>query len=384
MEELGIASVFATLCAGLLSFLSPCTLPVLPVYVAFLAGSADDARRGVARTVERSLAFVAGISVVYVALGLGAGALGQLVRSATLTAACGVIVTFFGIYLTGIIRIPALERESHPLSPTGGTGLLGAFVLGLSMSLSWTPCVGPVLAAVIALAASSQGAAAGAVLLAIYALGLGMPFVALALGSNLLVDRVRGLAAQSARLRVTGGVVIACLGVAMTFGAFRQAIDIPAGETHSVTEATGDAAAERPFDFDLRSMTGEQVSLDTYAGRPLLVKFWATWCGPCTADIDQFDALAAEGERTGDFAVATIVAPGMGRELSVDGFELWYLEHGLSFTVLYDVAGGVNARFGIDAYPTYVFYDADGQVFDARVGAIEADRLRDMLLSDDT
>lgn len=381
MEELSIAGAIAAFCAGLLSFFSPCTLPVLPVYVAFLAGSADDADHRTSRTVARSLAFVAGISVVYVVLGFGAGTLGRLVRGATVTAVCGVIVTFFGIYLTGIIRIPALEREGHPLSATGGAGLLGAFVLGLSMSLSWTPCVGPVLAAVLALAASSQGSAAGAVLLALYALGLGLPFVVLALGSRLLVDRVRGLAAQSARLRVVGGVVIACLGVAMTFGAFGQAASAPGEETPSVTEAAADAPAERPFDFDLRSMTGEQVSLDTYAGRPLLVKFWATWCGPCTADIDQFDALAAEGERTGAFAVATIVAPGMGRELSTDEFELWYLERDLSFTVLYDVTGGVNARFGIEAYPTYVFYDADGQVFDARVGAIEADRLRDILLS---
>ena len=382
MDQVSIASVAAAFGAGLLSFFSPCTLPVLPVYLALLAGDAES-RRSLGGTVMRSLAFVLGIAVIYGVLGFGAGTVGGLLRSAVLTAVCGLLVTFFGIYLTGIIRIPALERESHPLSPAGTTGLVGPFVLGLSMSLSWTPCVGPVLAAVLALAATSQGALAGALLLTVYALGLGVPFVALSLGSSLAVERIRGLSAQAARLRVAGGVIIAVMGAAMTIGAFRQAASSASEPQSSVTEEVGQGTGEQalPYDFSLRSMTGDEVSLATYAGRPLLVKFWATWCGPCLMDIDDFDAMAAEGEQSGDYSVATVIAPGMGNELDVDDFELWYLERGLSFTVLYDTAGALNARFGITAYPTYVFYDSEGQVVDARAGAIAAAELKEELLA---
>lgn len=178
-------SLFAALFAGTLSFLSPCVLPLVPPYIVYLTGASLErfADREVETVVKRevvtaALLFVGGFSTVFIALGASASAIGGLMRaySDTLATAAGIIIIIMGLHFLGVTRLSFLMREKR-VAMTKPVGLWGAYVMGLAFAFGWTPCIGPILAAILAVAASEQTLAKGAGLLAIYSAGLGIPFL---------------------------------------------------------------------------------------------------------------------------------------------------------------------------------------------------------------
>ncbi|MCS6779179.1 MAG: cytochrome c biogenesis protein CcdA [Geminicoccaceae bacterium] len=198
MLEVGFLAAFG---AGVLSFLSPCVLPLVPPYLCFLGGlSMEQLQGGVAgeeaaalrrRTVLASLMFVLGFGTVFVTLGATASALGRLLAEWSLVLAqiAGVVIIVLGLHFLGVFKIALLNRDIR-FQPEKPAGLLGAYLIGLAFAFGWTPCVGPVLAGILFVAGTEETVLRGALLLAAYAAGLGLPFVLAAL----LLDRaVAGL-----------------------------------------------------------------------------------------------------------------------------------------------------------------------------------------------
>jgi cytochrome c-type biogenesis protein len=173
--------------AGVLSFLSPCVLPLVPPYLTYMSGAsfqqlrADGATAGSLwrRSVFTSLFFVLGFSVVFIALGATATAFGQVFRQALpiLTPIAGLLIIVMGLHFLGVFRIGLLERQMRHNGPGVASGPVGGFLLGLAFAIGWTPCIGPVLASVLAVAAAQSTAMEGAGLLGVYSLGLGVPFI---------------------------------------------------------------------------------------------------------------------------------------------------------------------------------------------------------------
>jgi cytochrome c-type biogenesis protein len=187
-------SVIGALGAGVLSFLSPCILPLVPPYLCFLAGiSLDDLTRDEARpwwrpdwrVVTLAVAFVLGFATVFVALGASASTLGKAVTDYfdTLAIIAGIVIIVLGLHFLGVFRIGLLFREARFHAAAKPAGFLGAYVVGLAFAFGWTPCVGPVLAAILMVAGIEGSAARGALLLGAYALGIGIPFLLAALFS---------------------------------------------------------------------------------------------------------------------------------------------------------------------------------------------------------
>lgn len=173
--------------AGLLSFVSPCVLPIVPPYLCYLAGVSFDqlsAEReqedGLGqRIVLSAIAFVFGFTTVFVALGATASIVGQTISQYfdTLSIIAGLIISMMGLHFLGLIRIGLLFKEARVNVDNKPMGYLGAYVMGLAFAFGWTPCVGPVLAAILFVAGSSETAARGSLLLFVYALGIGLPFI---------------------------------------------------------------------------------------------------------------------------------------------------------------------------------------------------------------
>lgn len=172
--------------AGLLSFLSPCVLPLVPPYLSFLAGASLDelaASRGdvalVRRTVGRAAAFVLGFATVFVALGASASMIGQILQDhlPLLSRIAGALVVLFGLHFLGVLKLPFLYGEARYVVARAPTGLVGAFAIGLAFAFGWTPCVGPVLASILFVASAEDTATQGATLLASYSMGIGVPFL---------------------------------------------------------------------------------------------------------------------------------------------------------------------------------------------------------------
>src|SRR5215831_331331 len=215
--------LFGAFLAGLLSFFSPCVLPLTPIYVAQLVGpsvwNAERLDPHGARlrrvTALHAAAFVGGFSLVFIALGATASALGAFLagHAELLRQVGGVTLIVFGLYVAGVLRIPLLDRERRFSLRFGRASYLASFAVGMAFGLGWTPCVGPILASILLIAAQAATLQYGVLLLAVYSLGLGIPFLALGIGFETLAPRLKRLSPYLPLIERGTGVLLILLGV---------------------------------------------------------------------------------------------------------------------------------------------------------------------------
>jgi cytochrome c-type biogenesis protein len=226
---ISLASLVATFVAGLASFLAPCSVPLLPAYLSAVSGaSAADLAAGAKRSefrgrlVAGSILYVAGFTTVFVLLGVGAAGIGHSIRSVerVVEIVGGALLVAFGLMVAGALRLPLLERVRALSLPERlrGRGVAGAYLVGVVFGIGWTPCVGPYLGTALVLAATSAHVVSGAVLLAAYAIGLGLPFVLIALVWASLPNIPRRLRGLSGPLTRIGGIITVALGILLLSG----------------------------------------------------------------------------------------------------------------------------------------------------------------------
>jgi cytochrome c-type biogenesis protein len=220
----------AALIAGLVSFLSPCVLPLVPPYLVFLAGTSlerladkEPERRVRRDTVAAALLFVLGFSTVFVALGASASVIGSLIRaySGPLAIVAGVVIIIMGLHFLGITPIAWLHRQKR-LEVSKPVGLWGAYVIGLAFAFGWTPCIGPILAAILAVAASEQTVTKGAALLAVYSLGLGIPFIIAAFAIEPFAAFLARFKNYLHRVEQAMGALLVLTGIAFMTGSLNE------------------------------------------------------------------------------------------------------------------------------------------------------------------
>jgi cytochrome c-type biogenesis protein len=224
MAELSLIGFVTAFAAGVISFLSPCVLPLVPGYVSFVAGSSlEELRDGVAPRAPSLLlaaTFVLGFSMVFVALGASATALGNLLLGYRyeLGILAGVVVLLFGLHMLGITPVRLMQRDASFHVDVAGGRALGAFLLGIAFAFGWTPCIGPVLGAILTLSASTADVAKGSLLLATYSLGLGVPFLLAALFTGSLLARLKALGRAGRNLQRAAGGLLVGMGLLMVTG----------------------------------------------------------------------------------------------------------------------------------------------------------------------
>ena len=221
-----LPAMFVALLAGVISFLSPCVLPIVPPYLAYMSGVSVTEMTGEAaarrRATVAALFFVMGLSTVFLILGFTASAFGAffLQNQILFARVSGIVIIVFGLHFLGVFRIGFLDREARMDAGDKGGSSFGAYILGLAFAFGWTPCIGPQLGAILSLAASEASVARGTVLLGVYAAGLGIPFLLAAM----FITRAMGVMNRLKRHmhtieRVMGGLLL-LVGIAMLTGAF--------------------------------------------------------------------------------------------------------------------------------------------------------------------
>ncbi len=220
-------SVFTALVAGLFSFVSPCVLPLIPAYLSFITGLSIEELRTTGNRSEvmrrvtiNSLVFILGFSVVFILLGASASFVGQFLQShkVILEKVAGIIIVIFGIHFTGLLRIPFLDYSRGPNLSRRPMGLVGAFLLGVAVAFGWTPCIGPILGTILAIAAVQDTVWQGIGLLAVYSLGLGIPFLLSGLFINLFFSAFQKILRYMRWIELVAGIFLIIVGILVFTG----------------------------------------------------------------------------------------------------------------------------------------------------------------------
>lgn len=222
MELYAMASL--ALVAGVVSFTAPCTLPILPGYISYISGMSETDAPNPRRVLGGAVLFLLGFSTVFVALGVTASGLGLMLaqNKRPLELAGGAFIIVMGLVAAGVLRIPLLQRQARFDLSRLGRGPRSAAPLGAAFAFGWTPCIGPVLAGVLVTAASTATMVQGAVLLAAYSLGLGLPFLGLAVAVARGRVRIGWLRRHTRKLEIFGGIVLVAMGLAVMSGQWTQ------------------------------------------------------------------------------------------------------------------------------------------------------------------
>ena len=411
---------------GLLSFFSPCVLPLLPIYLGYLAGGLGE-QGSRKKLLVNTLFFVIGISAAFFLLGLGMTAAGRFFGQyqAVFVRIGGVLVILFGLYQMGIIHFGSLERERRIGLDLSKLAMnpLWALVMGFTFSFAWTPCVGPALASVLLMASSAATMGKGLLLIGVYTLGFVLPF----LGVALFADGVMGLLRRHSNVvRYTakvGGALLIIIGVMMvtgwmngisgylsttgqdTVGQGEEQTD-PAEEgtednssqagaedNETAEDGTGDNSSQagdednEPMEeaypapeFTLVDQYGETHTMADYKGKTVLLNFWATWCGPCRAEMPDLQALYEDwGENTGDLVVLGVAGPEIGQEGTAEDIAAFLEENGYTYPTMMDEGGALRATSGISAFPTTWMIDKNGNLYGYVQGGLSREIFDDIV-----
>lgn len=406
---------------GALSFFSPCVLPLVPLYVSYLAGSAAVVGEDGVRRYPRgkiflnTLFFVAGISFAFFLLGLGLTALGAFFHDYQVWFAriSGVIILLFGLYQLGLgKRAMLLEQERRlpfrldklAMNPAV------ALVMGFTFSFAWTPCVGPTLSSVLLMASSAESSAAGFLLIGVYTLGFVLPFLAVGLFTGAVLDFFK---AHQSVVRYTvkiGAVLLIVMGILTLTGATNGlSADLAAGTTTQeepaapqggtasggeedvasdgqAQEESGEIPVIPAPDFTLTDQYGETHTLSDYQGQTVFLNFWATWCGPCKMEMPDIQALYEDwDENAGDLVVLGVAAPKGPDSLypaddkTAQEIADFLEENGYDYPVLMDTTGELFMAYGVNSFPTTFMIDKEGNVFGYLTGTMSREIMDDIV-----
>jgi cytochrome c-type biogenesis protein len=382
MEGISILNIAISFAAGILSFLSPCVLPLVPGYISLISGvSIDGLKEGTSNrraVIINSLAFNAGLSIIFLVLGTTAGLVGAAITSNPWVRIIGgIVIIAFGLQLIGLLKISALYKDTRFFSDDKPRGVFGSAALGMAFAAGWTPCIGPILGGIIGLAATSGGWRSGLVLSAFYSAGLAVPFLITGLGINQFLSFYKGFRKHLHKVEVISGVVLILVGLlvmsgqstALATSKFISLIPNLEGllkfkeSTPPPPNTTANSNFEPVPDVEFQTLAGKPFHLKELQGQVVLLNFWATYCIPCREEIPALNALQRELQSQG------LKIVGASLDDTVDGVNA-YQQEVTKFE--YDVLlGGSDAKvkFAQSVLPTTYLIDRQGRIRQKIIGA---------------
>jgi cytochrome c-type biogenesis protein len=379
MENITLLKIGISFLAGILSFLSPCVLPLVPGYVSLISGvSVERLKDGVnsrRAVILNSLAFNAGLSIIFVALGTTAGLVGAAVLSNPwVRIVGGLVIIAFGLQLIGLLKISALYKDTRFFSNEKPRGMLGSLTLGFAFAAGWTPCIGPILGGIIGLAATSGGWRSGLVLSSFYSAGLAVPFLITGLGINKFLSFYSSFRKHLHKVEVFSGIILILIGLlvmtnrvtvlasswlASVLPNLESRLKIDDGSGKPATVA-GESAQAAP-DVQFATLDGGSLRLTDLRGRVVLLNFWATWCIPCRSEIPALSSMqkALLGEGLTVVGVSYDDTPELIREFQNDLRQDYMV-----------VLGGkdVGSQLPATPLPTTYIIDRQGRIREKFIG----------------
>jgi cytochrome c-type biogenesis protein len=381
-SNINLVTIGISFAAGILSFLSPCVLPLVPGYISLISGvSIDRLKEGsssLRAVIVNSLAFNAGLSVIFLILGTTAGLVGAAITSNPWVRVIGgLVIIAFGLQLIGLLKISTLYKDTRFFSQDKPKGILGSLMLGMAFAAGWTPCIGPILGGIIGLAATSGGWRSGLVLSAFYSAGLAVPFLLTGLGINKFLGFYSSFRKHLHKVEVVSGVVLIVVGLLVMSGqstllaSSRFMAWIPNAEgwlkLREPVKSTAPTVASTNFepvpDVEFQTLAGKPFRLSELHGQVVLLNFWATYCIPCREEIPALNSLQHDLQAQG----LTVV--GASLDDNAEGVNSYQKEVAkFDYEVL---LGGSEAKvkFQQSVLPTTYLIDRQGRIRQKIIGA---------------
>lgn len=381
---------------GLLSFFSPCVLPLIPIYIGYLSGGTmkrdgeGNIKYNKSKVMFNTVWFVLGVSVTFFILGLGVSALGTLIKSYQywITRIGGIAIILLGLYQFGLLGNSRMLGNTHRLPfriEKLAMSPITAFLMGFTFSFAWTPCVGPVLTSVLLMAASASQQVTGFLLISIYTVGFIVPFLFVGLFTTSLLQFFKKHMNVIKYTVKIGGLIMILIGVLMFTGKmssmFGYLSDTKVEDDSVIESNKGELSEENDAesleiaasDFELMDQYGVTHRLSDYKGKTVFLNFWATWCGPCKSEMPDIQDLYEEYNKGEEVVILGVAAPNLGKEKSKEGIAAFLEENGYTYPVLMDETGEQFSVYGVSAFPTTYMIRSDGNIEGYVQGAISKD-----------
>lgn len=405
-------SIVAVFLQGLLSFLSPCVLPLIPLYMGYLASGTQTVDKNGNVSYKRSvvmintLFFIIGISFAFFLLGLGFTVVGQFFSDfkQIIIIIGGLVITLFGLVQLGVLQLNAglMKEKRLGFKMKSKLNPITALIFGFVFSFAWTPCVGPALTSVLLMTSASETMFQGLLLIGIYTIGFVIPFIFLGLFTTQilnLIKRKQNIVKYTVKI---GGIILILVGLFMVYmGVTNNTVgDTTTQEVENVefvdsnvsdetdeTDNVDDTELQDIVDFTLVDQNGVEHTLSEYKGKIVFLNFWATWCGPCRSEMPDIQELYEEyGENTGDVVFLGVANPknaeniiSQNQEGTVSEITEFLSENGYTYPTVMDLTGSVFYNYGIRSFPTTFMITEDGKVFGYISGALSKDMMLDII-----
>lgn len=385
MEDLNLLVVFVE---GILSFFSPCILPILPVYLSILSNSdLENLKSGEDKFIKTSLfkntiLFVLGISTTFFILGSSVNLLSSFFSNNRnlIMLTGGIIIVIMGMFYVDIIKSNLLNREKRFNIKVKKMNPLSAFLLGFTFSFGWTPCIGPILATVLIMASSSSNVLTANLLIIIYTIGFILPFIIVSVFYSKLFTRIDKMKNYMGVIKKICGGILIISGLVMTFNGIistKEKInlynnEIKKNEYINNDKNKKDEEKSEALDFTLKDQYGNEHTLSQYRGKTVFLNFWATWCPPCRGEMPHIEELYKEyGENRGEVIILTVAAPNLGSEGSEEDIISFLNDNNYNFPVVMDFGGEMMYKYDISGFPSTFIIDCNGYITKKVVGAMD-------------
>lgn len=377
---------------GVLSFFSPCVLPVIPLYMGYLTQGSKSVDENGNTVYKKStfllttLFFVLGISTVFFVIALSVSSLQSITSkySVLFSLFSGIILLFFGLIAMKVIEIPFLNVGFNlPFKINlNKMNFLTAYLLGFLFSFSWSPCVGPLLASAILKAANAASRVEGFIYIGFYTLGFIFMFLLLGLFTETILSILKKYQNVVNKTGIIAGVIIIALGINMIYKSSKEIIQLLDGNkvsnnqsVESVNENTKKTEIEK-YDFTLKKGNGESITLSDFKGKTVMVTFYGTWCHYCNQELPVLEEVKNTRD---DIEIILVATPNDGMEKSIDEVEKFMKDGGYTLNVVYDEDFNVKRLYQVTGYPTSYVYKPDGSMLGYLPGFMPKELLEEII-----